>query len=547
MDHVLLNRLHELCVDIDSSFSRRVGTLIVARDWDALATLEVRPQDYGDGTNASVAAYKQDAALAALFTKNGDLQTTFDRREACLVKWWESEKCCALTNARFSNFLRGFYPEEDWRIVEFLHRVQRRVKRLLGPLPVSLQGKFGPGSTYESSILLGDAARSLTTVDKIDALWGTSSAHELASYACVADRYLAPEAYGIHTSQRVVVRASRWSSVNKNAKTDRSIGLEPGVNVYLQLGVGYAFKVPLLRCGIDLPRGQERHRFLARNALTLGLATLDESMASDLWASNAVRFLLALAPEWLALMEAVRTPYMEVEGSVVRLEKFSSMGNGFTFPLQTLLFYAVTREIVGEDALVSVFGDDIICPAEKAQDVMAALRFFGHKPNEQKSFYVGGFRESCGEDFLNGKPVRPHYLTEWPKGPPSWISFANGLWRRDSGFAFTKLRLWVLRQIPTTYRFGGPEVLGDAVIHGYRTRSRRVNGCLQVRGVQIFGRKVDVKYFDFESLISAAVNGLSFKSVTVKRGEIRVTVDYVPTRGTGGFGPKWYNVLGLSF
>lgn len=553
MDHVLLNRLRRLCADIDSAFARRVDTLLVARDWDALATLEVRPQDYDDGSLQSVFSYKGDAALAGLFVKNKDLATSFNRRKASLDRWYESEQCCALTNARFSSYRSGYFPDVNWRIVQFLDRVQKRVASLLGPCPRHLIGAFGPGSTFESSIHLGQASRSLTTVDKIDALYGTSSALELSGYACVADRYLAPEAFGIQTSRRVVVRGSRWESVHKNAKTERSIGLEPGVNVYLQLGVARAFTAPLLRCGIDLSRGQERHRFLARNALSLGLATLDESMASDLWATMAVRFLLARSPEWLSLLESLRAPLMEVEGRWVYLEKFSSMGNGFTFPLQTLLFYAITREVVGEDGLVSVFGDDIICPANKAEEVMAALKFFGHRPNEDKSFYVGGFRESCGEDFFYGQPVRPHYLAEWPKDPPAWISFANGLRRRDSGHAFTKLRLWALRQIPTAYRLGGPERLGDAVIHGYRTVTRVVNWCKQVRGVQIVSRDVSVKYFDFSSLVTAAVYGISFKTHRERIGtllieetdeEVPVYVyhDAVPTRGTKGFRTKWYNV-----
>jgi len=74
------------------------------------------------------------------------------------------------------------------------------------------------------------------------------------------------------------------------------------------------------------------------------------------------------------------------------------MGNGFTFPLETLIFWALTRAVCGSTATVSAYGDDIICPSDRAEDVIAVLTEVGFSVNLEKSFWNGPFRESCGSD-----------------------------------------------------------------------------------------------------------------------------------------------------
>lgn len=539
MDQSLKARLMRLCTDVDSAYSLTVRDLLMVDDWQAILALEVKPSSYTEAE-----AYKADAAIEALFCKNASIDFGVDREAVARSKFFEAEHRCYATNARFTNYNTGYYPDCDWRIVQFLDRVTKRVARILGRPPLSIRGKFGPGTTYEMQQLLGEASKSFTVADKAYAKSLTADANYLVEHPDVADRYVSSFWPG-QSEQRVTVRGNRLFCVPKNAKTDRTIGISPGVNVYLQLGIAEKFTAPLLRCGIDLSSQQHRHRVLAKDALRLGLATLDESMASDLWSREAVRFLLRDSGLWYDFLDTLREKFTEVDGKWVRLEKFSAMGNGFTFPLQTVLFYAITREVCGDECIVSVFGDDIICPAAKAPDVMAALRFFGHKVNEDKSYHTGPFRESCGEDFFNGVPTRPHFLKVWPSTPQDWIKLHNGLVRRSSSRAHLAFAKWCKRQIPLPYRLGGPEELGDAVLHGHPWRIRVRNGMRQVRGVSNVGREVNTKHLDDRAVLTALLSGATLRyefSHELNNPKRRTRGSFLACRGSSGFKVKWFGI-----
>lgn len=539
-ENLVIPRLQQLCADIGTPFAGKVGTLLSKRDWDSLATLEVNPHDYSSASPNGVSAYAADVGLAALFVKNADLPTSFNRKKAALDRWWLSEKLCCATNARFGSYLTGYYPDVPPALLNFFDRVQKRVAAVLGPLPRTLRGVMGPGSVYEATDY-EFGAKSLTCADKTHSPAATAGLHELLQYPCFSDRYTDPCRFGVERDV-TRVRGSRWSSAPKNAKTERAIAIEPGVNVYVQLGIETHLWDRLGRIGIYKATTQERHRHLAKQALSLGLATLDESMASDLWARNAVRFLLAKSPLWLSLLESTRCPLMLVEGKWVFLEKFSSMGNGWTFPLQTILFHSLVRELCGEDSIVSCFGDDIICPSVKAEEVMAALKFFGHRPNVEKSFWTGEFRESCGEDFFAGRAVRPHYLSSWPTDVPDWYALANGLRRRASSRAHLAFAAWCVRRVPLQHRFGALEDhYGDSVLLGRKPVTRTKNGLRQIRGLRYVGRVVHIDHFSGPSVLTAVLMGhsLTYRHTSNKSGP----VGHLPTRGVSGWKSCWLTRL----
>jgi len=89
------------------------------------------------------------------------------------------------------------------------------------------------------------------------------------------------------------------------------------------------------------------------------------------------------------------------------------MGNGFTFELESLLFYVLSRAVAyfsGVSGIISVYGDDIIVPTDIAVDLEFVLGVLGFSVNPEKSFSTGTFRESCGGHYDGGCDVTPFYV-----------------------------------------------------------------------------------------------------------------------------------------
>jgi len=218
-----------------------------------------------------------------------------------------------------------------------------------------------------------------------------------------------------------IVEGSRLSFVPKNDKISRCICTEPTLNTYYQLGLADHLNRRLLsRFGIDLLEQQFKNRDLARlGSLTGSLATLDLSSASDSISLKMVeQFFPADFVRWLKLLRCERT---NIPGrGVVELHMISSMGNGYTFPLETIIFCCAVQACADWRGIPlgpskfgntwGVFGDDIICPSAIADDVIYLLSLLGFRLNLDKSFVEGPFRESCGSDFYLGAPIRGIYL-----------------------------------------------------------------------------------------------------------------------------------------
>jgi len=226
-------------------------------------------------------------------------------------------------------------------------------------------------------------------------------------------------AYGSH-----VVEGNAWFSVAKNREIRRSCATEPSVNMLLQKALGTWVEERLKRkIGLDLSRQPNHNRVLARLGSETGLyGTVDLKSASD---RNSMAMICKTMPpmftKWVAQF---RSPNCRLpSGEEVVMHMCSSMGNGFTFPLQTALFAGVVitcyklmglrvTRLDGDVAGHSwaVFGDDIIVRREAYDYVCRQLRKLGHVVNDHKSFNTGGFRESCGSDYVAGYNVRGVYI-----------------------------------------------------------------------------------------------------------------------------------------
>lgn len=220
------------------------------------------------------------------------------------------------------------------------------------------------------------------------------------------------------------------SQVPKNSTINRTIGITSFISLAAQGVCGNFIRDCLRVHNVDLNTLANTHRNLAEvGSLHGGLATLDFSMASDtisrglVWATLNNSRSSDRCRELYRKLVGCRTWEFCVEGVTYLYEKFSAMGNKFTFELESLLFTAIARGLTrlfhfhtpyGRKA--TSFGDDTIIYApdpllsQYKEIVVSLYAELGLKLNPEKSFFEGSFRESCGADYRDGVYVRGYYL-----------------------------------------------------------------------------------------------------------------------------------------
>jgi hypothetical protein len=362
-----------------------------------------------------------DYQAVSLFKKYPGLDLGLDPKKIALGKFLDAEKACLDANVRLSKDTN--VPPHLWAR---LLLARSFVERVLGKFSWDLAIQycdFGPGSN------VGNPRRNSHQCKKIGNLNPTVT----GPCAVLLESYFKydPHMTDIGSTPRIV-GGSTVCTVPKDARTDRVIAIEPLWNMFFQKGIGGLLRSRLRRVGLDLDTGQDTNAELARQGSETGrLATVDLSSASDTICHRLVELLL---PEgWYDAMMTVRSPTTVMPGGdKVYLRKFSSMGNGFTFELESLIFLALCKAVnpgmrIGRD--LSVFGDDIIIPVTEVAALKETLEFCGFSFNAAKSFWTGPFRESCGKHFFNGHDVTPFYLRKELRTPLDLLWLLNGLKR----------------------------------------------------------------------------------------------------------------------
>lgn len=211
-----------------------------------------------------------------------------------------------------------------------------------------------------------------------------------------------------------VASSSRLSFVPKNRDISRCICTEPLLNMLFQQGIGTILTKRLRSFfNIDLRTQQDVNRRLAQVGSKSGsFGTIDLKSASDSISLGLFKTLIPKdqQPFFLRTRTGVTTL---PGGENLDLHMVSSMGNAFTFPLQTAIFASLARaccNTLSIPANIAVFGDDIIVPREAYDLTTRMLSIWGFRVNTSKSFNTGLFRESCGRDFFCGRDVRGVYL-----------------------------------------------------------------------------------------------------------------------------------------
>lgn len=224
-------------------------------------------------------------------------------------------------------------------------------------------------------------------------------------------------------------------TVPKNFATNRTACKGTTWNTALQKAVGTMIRTRCQRFAesLLLPSAQEYHGILAK----LGSKAKHLNTGDLVGASNGVTVghcLTFFASDWSNVMMDLREDYgIMPDGTPVRWEMLSSMGNGYTFEVETAFFYALVKACCGSKSLVSVYGDDLIYPDKYHDLVIEAFAYAGFEFNREKTF--GGdhpFRESCGEYYFDGIDVKPFYIEKLPCNVEEIILLHNDIvgWHR---------------------------------------------------------------------------------------------------------------------
>jgi hypothetical protein len=201
--------------------------------------------------------------------------------------------------------------------------------------------------------------------------------------------------------------------VPKTFKSLRAIMPNTTIGSYMSYGLGEMIRLRLKRKGYNIKTLQQRHRVLAQQASLDGnLTTADLSSASDSITVALVHRLFP--PDWFDILSQSRIgTVMLPNGHQVESKTFCTMGIGYTFPLQTLVFLSLLKAIQSfmvDKAgcqTISVYGDDMIYPSTMHPFVLQVFEKVGFVINVDKTFHDGHFRESCGGDYFRGVDVRP--------------------------------------------------------------------------------------------------------------------------------------------
>jgi len=262
-----------------------------------------------------------------------------------------------------------------------------------------------------------------------------------------------------------VVKGSKISTVPKNREIARTICTEPTINMLYQKGVDAQLRVMMRKFfSIDLDNQADANRLLAaEGSRSQNFGTIDLKSASDTISLSFIRWFFSRYGDsaFLKALELYRCERTELpNGDYVKLHMISSMGNGFTFSLQSLIFASIVAATYrvckikllynrhspiasdiyyGKDSVVKrtkkhvgmkpkfnhehkvipgnfgVFGDDIICTTKSYSTVCYALESAGFIVNHEKSFVSGPFRESCGFDAYLGINIRGVYVRRLKK------------------------------------------------------------------------------------------------------------------------------------
>lgn len=450
-------------IAIDTPVALSCYLLYKYKEYDQLVSKEIKPSDY-DISDGFI--FQCDFAAVSFLKKNQFLRTSFNKKSLAIESFNKAELKCKDTNLRLKSI--DSLNKYTFSGADVIKLTRRKISDTLKSFSIDEMldlCTWGPGSTLSVTGSDTTAPTKFNCDRQI-----TREAHYLFGEVL---RKAYPN--WIVDSKFDFVVGNKIITVPKNAKIDRTIAIEPGLNTWIQLGIGKLIRKRLRHNGYDL-NSNDLNRAIARKSSRDGLsATIDFRAASDTISIELVRLLLP--DQWFSIMDSARSHYFNMYGTTALFEKFSTMGNGFTFELESLIFLNLAlalSELRGfSKQEISIFGDDLTLPVQVVPELIQLCDHLGFEINQSKSFSDGYFRESCGDYFYNGLDVKPLFLKKEVIKVKDLYRFANGLLLLSARFSnlsgmdkrFKSLWSYTVSLVPKALRLFGPMSSGDATIH----------------------------------------------------------------------------------
>lgn len=266
--------------------------------------------------------------------------------------------------------------------------------------------------------------------------------------------------------QRLPIKSAKLTDVAKDARGARLISVEPVEHMWIQQG-----QARLIREWVEKHAFTKGHLSFSDQTINASMAvegsrtgkwaTLDLKDASDrvsldlvetIWPARISNWLKTSRTEyftmpatrWIDVVETQppvgwvkpeglgldrsKCEFNAIDGKAMpktglyipvwKYKKFAPMGSAVCFPVMALTIWAiVTAELSRKHERTVrdfyIYGDDLIVDVDDVKDVRAALEACGLMLSDKKCFQGTKslrFREACGSDSFNGKPVRVHRI-----------------------------------------------------------------------------------------------------------------------------------------
>jgi hypothetical protein len=381
--------------DVDAALLAKIDGYRRSRNIAALSSCTC----HFDSALHTIIEFRFLRQIEAFFKKNALFANSTTCKESAKESFLDSERQCSLTNRILKDMVWGLDLIDPCLKSQILSMV-RYISNVLGDY-----------NSFASELASLVKVTSGATATR-------SRRNSLPQYKMSLRPYVTPKAahllFSVYQSLgfekvrfRYVCR-NRVELVPKNWKTDRTIACEPEGNLALQLAFDVYAKRRLRLFGINLSDQSANQRLAKHASIHDDFVTVDFKNASNTICFNAIS--LVFPVEWFAYLDSVRTPaYRGVFGRGT-YAMFSSMGNGATFCIETLIFAAACHAVGSRNFLV--YGDDVIIEKEFYEAFIALTRLLGFTINQEKSYSSGPFRESCGGDYFNGVDVTPVYIRD---------------------------------------------------------------------------------------------------------------------------------------